>query len=385
MFLLIYSHVILIKLPKEVTVSEYYILVYLATLLCEKMREIICSEPVKLSKKFAVWTWNMWNPFDAIGILIHFIGFGLRLSPSQMDYGRILYCVDSVYWYLRIFGIINVNKSFGPLVTMMGKMIKKLLYFIVMLFILLLSFGVCRQAIASPREYFEANILREVRIFDFVNFKNVYAKISFNLQIVLEPYFMIFGETFPETIYPPCGDDPDMIPCRPGRWITPFVMAFYFMATTVLLMNVIIAYLNYKFYKVNKISHQIWKFQRFSVVMEYEQKPVLPPPLILISHVYLMYKYVKLKVKGVKKQYDNGLKLFLDPDDLLQLYDFEDECVQDYCLEKECLLHQSNEERIRQSLEKIENTHQKVQNIDLKVCWERCLHQYFFNDLHYFL
>lgn len=178
---------------------------------------------------------------------------------------------------------------------------------------------------------------------------------------------MSLGEAFPENIYPPCGNEPDMIPCRTGRWIVPIVMAIYFMATMVLLMTLIIAYLNNKFVKVNKISHQIWKFQRLSVVMEYEQRPVLPPPFIIISHLYLLYKYLRRKCKGVEKQYDNGLKLFLDSDDLAQLYDFEDECVQDYCTEQECRIHESNEERIKQSLEKIENTQQKVDNIDIKV------------------
>ena len=178
---------------------------------------------------------------------------------------------------------------------------------------------------------------------------------------------MSLGEAFPEFIYPACGDAPNMLPCRTGRWIVPIIMSIYFMATMVLLMTLIIAYLNNKFVKVNKISHQIWKFQRLSSVMEYEQRPVLPPPFILISHLYLLYKYVKRKLKGVEKQYDNGLKLFLDTEMLARLYDFEAECLQDYSVERECLLHQSNEEMIKQSLEKIENTHQKVQNIDSKV------------------
>ena len=163
MFLIVYSYAILIKLPVEVPIYEYYTLMYVSTVFCEKIREIICSEPVKLSKKIAVWTYNnLWNPFDVLGIFIHFIGFTLRLSPTQMESGRTLYCIDSVYWYLRIFGILNVSKAFGPLVTMMGKMIKKLLYFILVLFVMLLSYGVCRQAILDPRDFFEADILREV-------------------------------------------------------------------------------------------------------------------------------------------------------------------------------------------------------------------------------
>lgn len=39
-------------------------------------------------------------------------------------------------------------------------------------------------------------------------------------------------------------------------------------------------------------------FQRFTVVMEYQQKPVLPPPLIAFSHCYTLFKYFVRKAKG---------------------------------------------------------------------------------------
>lgn len=71
-------------------------------------------------------------------------------------------------------------------------------------------------------------------------------------------------------------------------------------------------------------------FQRFTVVMEYEQKPGIPPPLIIISHIFLLVKYLRRKLKGIEETYDNALKLFLDNDDLERLYDFEEECVEGY-------------------------------------------------------
>jgi len=71
-------------------------------------------------------------------------------------------------------------------------------------------------------------------------------------------------------------------------------------------------------------------FQRFTVVMEYEQKPMLPPPFIIFSHIFLLVKFLKRKLKGKEETYDNALKLFLDKDDLERLYDFEEECVEGY-------------------------------------------------------
>lgn len=68
--------------------------------------------------------------------------------------------------------------------------------------------------------------------------------------------------------------------------------------------------------QVNSIAHQVWMFQRFTVVMEYEQKPLLPPPFILFCHIFLLVKYIRRKLEGKEESYDNGLKLFLDRDEM---------------------------------------------------------------------
>lgn len=107
-------------------------------------------------------------------------------------------------------------------------------------------------------------------------------------------------------------------------------------------------------------------FQRFTVVMEYEQKPVLPPPFIVLCHIYLMLKFLRRKVQGVQETYDNGLKLFLDNEDLERLYDFEEECVEGYFREKDSKLHMSTEDRIKQTTERVENMFQKVEDINQK-------------------
>lgn len=55
----------------------------------------------------------MWNPCDGVAIITFAIGVGLRFQPAVMDYGRVIYCVNSIYWYLRILNILGVNKYLG--------------------------------------------------------------------------------------------------------------------------------------------------------------------------------------------------------------------------------------------------------------------------------
>lgn len=344
-FLISFTYVVLVKTDVKPSWQELYTIAYICTLACEKVREIVSSEPVAISHKLSVWAWNMWNPCDAAAIIFFLIGLCLRLRLSSMQVGRLIFCVDIIYWYLRILNILGVNKYLGPLVTMMGKMIKNMIYFVVLLLVVLLSFGVCRQSILYPDKEPSWFLVRE---------------------IFFQPYFMLYGEVFADTIDPPCGDDPGLEKCQIGHWITPAVMAMYLLVANILLINLLIAVFNNIFNEVNAVSHQVWMFQRFTVVMEYEEKPVLPPPLIVLCHAFLLLKYCQRKVHGVQDVYDNALKLFLDRDDLERLYDFEEECVEGYFREQETKLHMSNDERIRNTADRVENMYQKVEDINQK-------------------
>lgn len=48
---------------------------------------------------------------------------------------------------------------------MMGKMVKNMIYFVVLLLVVLMSFGVARQAILNPNAEPEWRIVRDVRIY----------------------------------------------------------------------------------------------------------------------------------------------------------------------------------------------------------------------------
>ncbi|XP_012260882.2 transient receptor potential cation channel trpm isoform X3 [Athalia rosae] len=348
-FLVLFSYCILVRMSHTPSWAEIYSIAYICTLGCEKIREIVSSEPATLSHKFSVWAWNMWNPCDAAAILFFQIGLILRLRLSSMETGRVIYCVDCIYWYLRILNILGVNKYLGPLVTMMGKMVKNMIYFVVLLLVVLMSFGVARQAILFPNSEPKWRILRD---------------------IFIEPYFMLYGEVYADNIDPDCGDEPGMIPCLPGRWITPLAMSVYLLVANILLINLLIAVFNNIFNEVNAVAHQVWMFQRFTVVMEYEQKPVLPPPLIIVSHIYLLIKYIIRYIRQGEMRsteaYDNGLKLFLEADDMERLYDFEEECVEGYFREQELKLQMSTDERVKVTTERVENMHQKIEDINKK-------------------
>lgn len=86
--------------------------------------QILMSEPGKLKQKINVWLEDYWNITDLVAISIFLLGLLLRLqNEPSMGYGRVIYCVDIIFWYIRVLDIFGVNKYLGPYVMMIGKMV----------------------------------------------------------------------------------------------------------------------------------------------------------------------------------------------------------------------------------------------------------------------
>lgn len=44
------------------------------------------------------------------------------------------------------------------------------------------------------------------------------------------------------------------------------------------------------FFEVKSISNQVWKFQRYQLIMTFHDRPILPPPLIIFPHIYIILR-----------------------------------------------------------------------------------------------
>uniref|UniRef100_A0A8D0FVD9 Transient receptor potential cation channel subfamily M member 1 n=1 Tax=Strix occidentalis caurina TaxID=311401 RepID=A0A8D0FVD9_STROC len=352
-YLMLFNYIILVRMERWPSVQEWIVISYIVTLALEKVREILMSEPGKLSQKVKVWLQEYWNITDLVAISVFMIGAILRLqNQPYMGYGRVIYCVDIIFWYIRVLDIFGVNKYLGPYVMMIGKMMIDMLYFVVIMLVVLMSFGVARQAILHPDEEPSWRLAR---------------------NIFYMPYWMIYGEVFADQIDPPCGDnlyDDDgkrLPPCIPGAWLTPAIMACYLLVANILLVNLLIAVFNNTFFEVKSISNQVWKFQRYQLIMTFHDRPVLPPPMIIFSHIHIIFKRICCcckKGEGDQDERDKGLKLFLNDEELKKLYEFEEQCVEEYFQEKEDEQQSSNDERIRVTSERVENMSMRLEEVN---------------------
>ncbi|XP_006903000.1 PREDICTED: transient receptor potential cation channel subfamily M member 1 [Elephantulus edwardii] len=360
-YLLLFNYVILVRMDRWPSIQEWVVISYIVSLALEKIREILMSEPGKLSQKIKVWLQEYWNITDLVAISVFIIGAILRLqNQPYMGYGRVIYCVDIIFWYIRVLDIFGVNKYLGPYVMMIGKMMIDMLYFVVIMLVVLMSFGVARQAILHPDEEPSWRLAR---------------------NIFYMPYWMIYGEVFADQIdlyameiNPPCGEnlyDEDgkrLPPCIPGAWLTPAIMACYLLVANILLVNLLIAVFNNTFFEVKSISNQVWKFQRYQLIMTFHDRPVLPPPMIILSHIYIIIMRLRGRCRkrreGDQDERDHGLKLFLSEDELKRLHEFEEQCVQEHFQEKEDQQQSSSDERIRVTCERVENMSMRLEEVN---------------------
>ncbi|KAJ8414965.1 hypothetical protein AAFF_G00024880 [Aldrovandia affinis] len=437
-YLMLFNYIVLVKMDLWPSNQEWIVIAYIFTNGIEKMREILMSEPGKLLQKVKVWLQEYWNITDLMAILIFSVGMVLRLQePPFMSYGRVIYCVNIIYWYIRLLDIFGVNKYLGPYVMMIGKMMIDMMYFVIIMLVVLMSFGVARQAILNPNEDPSWMLARNIffmpywmiygEVFadqiDHVNSRKLQHRLNEKLWLV-ENYFRTHGTWrnngpshiaitarrsrpspthSPHVIsHPPLGvttelragtlhdtsmsppgvefpawrrisenitaDDGSVVvlpPCKIGAWIVPAIMACYLLVANILLVNLLIAVFNNTFFEVKSISNQVWKFQRYQLIMTFHERPVLPPPLIIFSHMTMVLKHLCCRWrKHDDDEHDYGLKLFITEDELKKVHDFEEQCIEEYFREKDDRFISSNDERIRVTSERVENMAMRLEEVN---------------------
>uniref|UniRef100_A0A4W3K2L3 non-specific serine/threonine protein kinase n=1 Tax=Callorhinchus milii TaxID=7868 RepID=A0A4W3K2L3_CALMI len=335
-FLMLYTYVVLVHMKGSPSFQEWIVISFIFTLAIEKIRELFMSEAGKINQKIKVYFSDYFNITDTIAIILFFVGFGLRFGTGDiLTAGRITYCLNIIFWYVRLLDFLAVNQHAGPYVTMIGKMVANMFYIVVIMAVVLLSFGVPRKAILYPDKEASWELAKD---------------------IVFQPYWMIYGEVYAYEI-DPCANNTEegaKERCVVGYWITPFLQAVYLFVQYILMVNLLIAFFNNVYFQVKAISNIVWKYQRYHFIMAYHEKPVLPPPLIILSHFALLISHICRQGRK-RDRGQGGPKLFLSEEDQKKLHDFEEQCVEKYFHEKEDRFHSGSEERIRVTSERVEN------------------------------
>uniref|UniRef100_H3AK46 non-specific serine/threonine protein kinase n=1 Tax=Latimeria chalumnae TaxID=7897 RepID=H3AK46_LATCH len=345
-FLMLFTYTVLVKMEPQPIVQEWLVIIYIFTTAIENVREVFMSEPAKFTQKIKIWFSEYWNLTESLAIVLFAIGFGLRwVEPPLRTAGRIIYYLDIIFWFVRLLDFFAVNQHAGPYLMMIGKMTANMFYIVIMMAIVLLSFGVSRKAILSPEEPPSWTLARD---------------------IVFQPYWMIFGEVYAGEI-DACATD---VNCPPGSFLTPFLQAVYLFVQYIILVNLLIAFFNNVYFDMKSISSNLWKYNRYRYIMAYHEKPWLPPPFIILSHIALLIRQgYRYRMQKDLEKGDVGLKLYLSIEELKKLHDFEEQCVEKYFHEKNETFHSSDTERIRVTTERVEEMFLQLKEVSEKVLY----------------
>ncbi|XP_053336833.1 transient receptor potential cation channel subfamily M member 6 isoform X1 [Clarias gariepinus] len=343
-FLALFSFTVLVRMEPSPSVPEWLVISYISSTAIDKIREVWVSEPRQFKKKLKMWFSEYWNMNDFVAIILFFMGMALRWFTGLIHTtGRIIYCLDIIFWFVRLLDLLAINQKAGPYLTMISNMLKNMLYIVVIMGIVLLSFGTPRWSILNPHEEPSWDLLK---------------------QVLFQPYFMMFGEVYAGEINP-CEEDPD---CPSGSFLNPPLQAVYLFMQYIIMVNLLIAFYNNVYIHMKTISNQLWRYNRYRYIMTYHKKPFLPPPLIILSHMAACVNTVWQKRRRTSTQdRGSGLKLFLAPDDLKKLLDFEERCVAGYFREKHKSQHCSELNRIRLAADKAEEMMGTLAEVSEKV------------------
>ncbi|EPY73925.1 transient receptor potential cation channel, subfamily M, member 6, partial [Camelus ferus] len=343
-FLMLFTYTVLVEMQPQPSVQEWLVIIYIFTNAIEKVREV--SYPFYLCLLHA-FAGGVLGFADEYRVVKDGGETGLNFRTWEVypkgEAGRLIYCIDIIFWFSRLLDFFAVNQHAGPYVTMIAKMTANMFYIVIIMAIVLLSFGVARKAILSPKEPPSWSLARD---------------------IVFEPYWMIYGEVYASEI-DVCSSQPS---CPPGSFLTPFLQAVYLFVQYIIMVNLLIAFFNNVYMDMKSISNNLWKYNRYRYIMTYHEKPWLPPPFILLSHVGLLLRRLcHRQAPNDQEEGDVGLKLYLSTEDLKKLHDFEEQCVENYFHEKMEGLNCSYEEQIRMTTERVTDMYFQLKEMNEKV------------------
>ncbi|CAL8265823.1 unnamed protein product [Lota lota] len=346
-FLFLFAVVVMIDFQSTPSWSELLLYIWLTTLVCEEVRQIFHDpDGFGFSKKAILYISDLWNILDTLSILLFIIGFAFRLTTKLFYAGKILLCIDFIVFCLRLMAIFTISKTLGPKIIIVKKMVKDLFFFMFLLSIWVVAYGVAKQGILIHNESRLDWILRGA---------------------VYEPYLIIFGNV-PSNIdnaefnIESCSIDAsnplkpkcpllneNQMPAFPP-WLTIIMLCVYLLFANILLLNLLIAIFNYTFQVVHDNTDSIWKFQRYELIKEYHSRPAAPPPLILFSHLYLFVCHALLCRPALKSR---ELKVELLRAEEEELLSWEALMKDNYLLSTRQEQSQSMERRILDTAQKV--------------------------------
>jgi len=153
--------------------------------------------------------------------------------------------------FLRITDFFRIERNLGPLIIMIGKMLKETTAFLLIIALFGLSFSL-------------AFILVSIEI-------PAEAKENLDVPFYLQGLWAIFGQI-----------DLQFLP-KYRSFLGTSLLIFYLFIAQILLLNVLVAIFGDAYTETKENAGLEWRFARLSIISEWKSRSVIPPPLNLLG------------------------------------------------------------------------------------------------------
>ncbi|XP_070541122.1 transient receptor potential cation channel subfamily M member-like 2 isoform X2 [Ptychodera flava] len=344
-FLVFYSYMTLYYRP-EVGLADILLHVWVLTLLLEELRQVIIprDEYESFGQRFRAWLSTFWNWMDLIALLLTLAAFLIRFNtlrePWTYDVSRNLYAIACTIFWILILRMYQSNKTLGPFLIMIREMIWALFWFLLVLIVFVIAFGIAGIAILSPDQNPSPRVLRDIFYY---------------------PYYQVTvgdWQTYTDSLY---GDDTETELDTLDGYVYSVLLAAYILIGNVLLLNLLIAIFSTVYNQVESNSLTEWKYNRYYIITEFEDVPPLPAPLVVLSHVYRLVVWTT-KCCRTKTKNDGEMDELLHEQSEIKKY--ESEAMDNYKLNVEKQQKGSREETLKKLDERLRLLVEKVKGLE---------------------
>nr|XP_022332495.1 transient receptor potential cation channel subfamily M member 2-like [Crassostrea virginica] len=239
---------------------------------------------------------NFWNLVDMLSYALLVTALFVRhFHPSEeFTIARRMFSLSLLIMYLRFLEAFLMSRRLGPTLIMIKEMLKDLLGFISLMIVVILGVGF----------YYHANLWPDHAEF----WKGNWAQWRI-WKVIYYPYWQIYGESFNEYLagedtkdctfnMTEWSSDPSIERCPEEDWTVLAVSAFYMLFSNLLLVNLVIAMFSSTYERVTANAENLWRFERYSVIVNYKCR--VPSPVNLLWNFRRFYVACK-KSKCRKK------------------------------------------------------------------------------------
>lgn len=345
LLVLLYTYVALFNYTRQFLVPELVVYAWIAILLLDDVRQLV-GQPAKKLKSKVKDHFDIWNKLDLLIFLLTIVSVVLKSFPETFSIARVVFATNNMVLYFRILRIFHISFDVGPKVVILFNMLPELVSFLFLLIIFILAYGTGSQALLSPQSSLQVD--------------NLWSILE---KVVWLPYWQMYGELSLDTLVPyqqqpanggnmTCPADVNCENLQLYSYVIPFFFGAYLLIGNVMLLNLLIAIFTSVYDQVSDHSREVWRWEMFRLLSEYDTKPGLAPPLVIIEDVWKLLKFIWKRTCRRKREDLESMMI----SDLEMLSLFEKDCLHDFLLKENNSREAINDLR----LSKLEDSVHKV-------------------------